>query len=156
MDPNTHLIEFSQFTGEMAESLSFNKSIGQIYGLLFISPEPLSLEEIAKRLSMSKGNASINLRVLEDWGAVRPTSVQGSRRDYYQANHDLKEIATRRLKEGFGRRLDRAEEALNRMIKGMDDQPQQKFTRQKVEELRTLISRGRKAFDMLPTLLGFL
>lgn len=158
-NPNALLIEFSRFAGEMAESLSFNKSIGQIYGLLFISPDPLSLEDIANRLSMSKGNASINLRVLEDWGAVRPTSVHGSRRDYYQANHDLKDVALRRLKEGFGRRLDRAEETLNRMLKEMESQPKESLTpfmKQKVAELRTLVSRGRKAFEVLPKLLGFL
>ena len=56
--------------GDLAASISLARSVGQIYGLLFISPDPLALDDLCLRLSLSKGNVSINLRILEDWGAV--------------------------------------------------------------------------------------
>ena len=64
--------EFARFAGELAESFSFNRSVGQIYGLLYLQESPLSLEDIGQRLSMSKGNASINIRLLESWGPCGP------------------------------------------------------------------------------------
>jgi len=61
-----------------------NKVGGQIYALLFLSEEPLSLDEIAERLQVSKSNISINIRLLEEMKLVRKIWVKGSRRDYYE------------------------------------------------------------------------
>jgi len=57
---------------------------GQIYALLFLSEEPLSLDAIAERLSVSKSNISINIRLLEDMKLVRKVWVKGTRRDFYE------------------------------------------------------------------------
>jgi len=147
----SHRVEFAMFAGELAESLSFNKSIGQIFGFLYLSPEPLSLDEISSRLSMSKGNASINLRYLEAWGAVRPVAMSGTRRDHYQANANLKEIILRRVEEGISRRLDLAEERLGQI--GLPSDP---HTRKKIQDLRNLVGASRKALKILPGFLKFL
>jgi DNA-binding transcriptional regulator GbsR (MarR family) len=52
-------LAFARLAGEMAQSLSFNRSLGQIYGLLYASDKPQSLEEITRALSVSKGNVSV-------------------------------------------------------------------------------------------------
>src|SRR5260370_42093510 len=90
------LAHFIALAGDVEEMVSFNRSLGQLYGLLYISPEPLSLEEIALTCSMSKGNASIHLRILEDWNAVHRSSRPGTRKDYYTANTDVKSLVTQR------------------------------------------------------------
>lgn len=134
--------EFARFAGELAESFSFNRSVGQIYGLLYLQESPLSLEDIGQRLSMSKGNASINIRLLESWGAVRPVSVVGSRKDFYEANRDIKQVALRRVREGLTKRLDRAEEQLVSLQKnGNGSSASQK----RIQELQSLIAKARKA-----------
>jgi len=61
-----------------------NKVGGQIYALLFLSEEPMSLDDISERLAVSKSNVSINIRLLEDMKLVRKVWVKGSRRDYYE------------------------------------------------------------------------
>lgn len=143
--------EIVRFAGDLAESLSLNKSLGQIYGLLYILPEPLSLEEIARRLSMSKGNASVNLRVLESWSAVQSVSVSGSRRDHYRANTDLKGIALRRLQEGVLRRLDMTDERLNeltgRLRSGGRDL---RLFQERIKGVRSLSSSLRRLLGLLP------
>jgi DNA-binding transcriptional regulator GbsR (MarR family) len=157
MDNNT--IEFSRFAGELAESLSFNKSLGQIYGLLFLNREPLSLDDVAKQLNMSKGNASVNLRILESWGAVRPTSVSGSRRDYYEANMNIKQLALKRLTEGFARRIDHAEEAISKLLAKMESgegQAGEKKSLERIKEVHSMMLEGRKMLGMLPKILTFL
>jgi DNA-binding transcriptional regulator GbsR (MarR family) len=145
-------IEFSQFGGQLAETFSFNKSIGQIYALLYITQQPLALEDIANRLSMSKGNASINLRILEGWGAVRPVMVAGTRRDHYEANTNLKEIAMRRIQEGLGRRLELTSATMDRLLANSSNSAQKK----KLQELRALLSKAEKAVGLVPKLLKVL
>ena len=62
-----------------------NRVGGQIYALLFLSEEPLSLDDVAERLAVSKSNISINIRMLEEYNLVRKVWVKGSRKDYYAA-----------------------------------------------------------------------
>ncbi len=143
--------EFARFCGEFVENIGFNKSVGQIYGYLYLSPETLSLDEIARGLSMSKGNASINLRFLEAWGAVLPVWINGSRRDHYRANRDIKEIVLRRLQEGLSKRLDMAEKRL-----GALSAPQEPALKKQLQDVRALVGKGRKALRILPKILSFL
>ncbi len=104
--------EFLALAGEAAESFSFNRSIGQLFAFLYMSPQPLSLEEIAIGCTMSKGNASIHLRTLEKWGAVHRSWKPGTRKDYYTANINLKALGIRRLQEGIARRLEQIHQKL--------------------------------------------
>ncbi len=61
---------------------------GQIYALLFLSRHPMSLDQIADSLKLSKGNISVNVRILEEAGLLRKVWVKGDRRDYYEAHRD--------------------------------------------------------------------
>src|SRR5262245_44395537 len=61
---------------------------GQIYALLFLARNPLSLDEIMEILKLSKGNISVNIRMLEGFGLVKKVWVKGTRKDYYEANRD--------------------------------------------------------------------
>jgi DNA-binding transcriptional regulator GbsR (MarR family) len=75
---------------------------GRIFGLLYLQPHPLSLEEIATDLEQSKSNISVNIRGLVDWHLVRRTRVAGSRKDHYEAAADfwrvMQEIMERRFR----------------------------------------------------------
>lgn len=86
-DLNHALDTFIQGAGQISSALlgMVNKVGGQIYALLFLSDEPLSLDDIAERLRISKSNISINVRMLEDSHLVRKIWVKGSRRDFYSA-----------------------------------------------------------------------
>lgn len=84
---NQAMETFLQGAGNVSAALlgMVNKVGGQIYALLFINDEPLSLDEIADLLQVSKSNISINIRLLEDYRLVRKVWIKGSRRDYYAA-----------------------------------------------------------------------
>ncbi len=77
---------------DAARMLGLPKSIGGIYGLLFISEDALSLDDVVLRLSVSKGSASQGLRFLRNLGAVRPASRDGERREYFTAEVELKQL----------------------------------------------------------------
>ena len=78
---------FIQGAGKVSGALlgMINRVGGQIYAVLFLSGEPLSLDDIGERLGVSKSNISINIRMLEDYNLVRKVWVRGSRKDYYAA-----------------------------------------------------------------------
>jgi len=77
---------------DAARMLGLPKSLGGIYGLLFISKEPLSLDDVVARLNVSKGSASQGLRFLRNLGAVRPVPRDGERREYFTAEVELKQL----------------------------------------------------------------
>ncbi len=78
---------FLQGAGKISSALlgMINKVGGQIYALLFLADEPLSLDDIALRLGVSKSNVSINIRLLESFDLVKQVWMRGSRKDYYTA-----------------------------------------------------------------------
>jgi len=103
---NTYNKDFIRLVGELGINLGLNRSVGQIYGILYMSDEPLSLDTIVEQLRMSKGSVSINIRELERWGAVKKIWVSGSRKDFYSANYDFTSIFYRRIKGRLEKILD--------------------------------------------------
>ena len=147
-------LAFARLAGEMAQSLSFNRSLGQIYGLLYASNKPESLEGIARALSVSKGNVSVNVRTLESWGAVRGVTVNGTRQDYYEAETDLKALALRRLEEGLSRRIDMCLDRLEPILKEAGPEPG--ALRARAQEAKVLLQRAKKGLRLIKTAAKFL
>lgn len=84
--------KFIDGVGRISNILGVNRSVAQLYAYLYLNHKPMSLDEITEALGASKGNISINIRELEKWGAVRKIWVKGSRKDFYEAETDVKKI----------------------------------------------------------------
>lgn len=97
--------KFMESIGNLAESFGLNKFTAQLYAVLYLSNAPLSLDELTERLGASKGNVSLNVRELENWGAVKSVWVKGSRKDYYEAEPDIKRVFMNKLKASLGKRI---------------------------------------------------
>ncbi len=97
--------------GQLADYFGFNKVMGQLFGTLLLSAEPLSLDDMTARLGISKAGVSTNMRSLEHMGMVRQVWVRGgsARRKYYQAETDFWQIFSNILS---GRELRDVERAL--------------------------------------------
>jgi HTH-type transcriptional regulator, glycine betaine synthesis regulator len=72
--PGTRSLVFERecvrFFEEVVQVFGVPKSVGQIYGLLYASPAPLSFSDIVERLPISKGSASQGLALLRSLGAI--------------------------------------------------------------------------------------
>jgi DNA-binding transcriptional regulator GbsR (MarR family) len=95
--------------------LGMPKSVGELYGLLFVSPEPLPMETLMDRLQMSKGSASQGLKLLRSFGAVKTVYVAGDRRDHFVAEVDLSRFASNFIKGELQPHLDSGMERIQRM-----------------------------------------
>ncbi len=85
--------KFIHSWGALATQWGINKTMAQIHALLMISNEPLSVEEIMEELQISRGNVSMNLRELMNWGIVFKEYKAGERKDYFVSEGDLEEMS---------------------------------------------------------------
>jgi HTH-type transcriptional regulator, glycine betaine synthesis regulator len=119
--------------------LGLPKSIGEIYGLLYISPEPLSFDEILSRLQISKGSTSQGLKILRSLGAVRAVYVAGARRDYFVAETELKKLVGGFIREELSPHLESGTERLESIQSHLPDasEPDAQFFKDRVGKLGT-------------------
>ena len=87
--------EMVELGGRICQVIGLPRSIGQIFGLLYLSTEPLSLNQMSSMLGISKGSASMGTRHLASWGSIRKVWVPGDRRDYYEVVEDLGQLIRR-------------------------------------------------------------
>ena len=92
--------------GEMGSRWGVNRSVAQIHALLFLSPKPLTAEEIADTLSIARSNVSTGLRELQGWGLVQVTHIMGDRRDHFVALKDSWELLSTIVEERKRREID--------------------------------------------------
>lgn len=105
---NTVRDDFLLAMGRISDFWGFNKAMGQIYAVLYLNSEPLSLDDIAASLNMSKGNVSLNVRSLERWGLLKRISQKSDRKDYYEAESDFWRIVRDIIRERDKKEFDQA------------------------------------------------
>jgi len=88
-DRNTRM--FVEKLAVLLETDGMPRVAGRLFGLLLVSAEPRSLDELAKQLGLSKASISINARLLEEKGLVERVGRQADRRDYYGIAEDILE-----------------------------------------------------------------
>src|ERR1700694_3230058 len=107
---------FADGIGAAAETSGILTQLqGRIFGLLYLQPEPLPLDEITDQLQQSKSNVSVQFRGLVDWQLVRQLRIAGSRKDHYAAVTDfwrvMQEILERRSRWNLRQVIATVEEA---------------------------------------------
>jgi DNA-binding transcriptional regulator GbsR (MarR family) len=75
--------------GEMGTRWGVNRTVAQIHALLYLSPEPLTAEQIAELLTVARSNVSNSLRELQNWNLVQIQPRMGDRRDFFTTSHDV-------------------------------------------------------------------
>lgn len=102
--------------GRLARFFGFGEVMGRLYGTLLLSPEPLSLDDLADGLKISKGSVSMNMRALERWGMAKEVWVRGERKKYYKAESDMWQMIRNVLSSRERREVDLALQVLGDSI----------------------------------------
>lgn len=98
--------EFVLHFGEMGSRWGINRTVGQIYALLFLSAAPLNADQIVERLGFSRSNVSMGLKELQSWNLVRLRHMPDDRRDYFTTPQDRWEIVRTLVEERKKREID--------------------------------------------------
>ena len=97
--------KFIQTWGALGSQWGINRTMAQIHALLMVSNNSVSMEEIMEELQISRGNASMNLRALMDWGIVYKEYKAGERKEFFIAEKDFDELAVKIAQERSKREI---------------------------------------------------
>ncbi len=148
---------FIEESGHITQALGSGRVVGQIYAYLFFSPIARNLSDLQTNLGISKGSASMGVRQLEQWGAVRKVWVKGDRKDYYEANDWFGRIIRSMIFDAVGQRLN----AFGVMLQQLEadaapaHDPDAAFVAQRLAHLRAFHGKAEKMWTspILRTLL---
>ncbi len=110
----------SDVVGRLIEFWGFKRNMGRVWTLLYLSPEPLSADDLRRLLGLSTGAVSMTLSELARWGVVRKIWVQGERRDFYTAEVQLWRMISRVWSEREKIEVESAIEAFEAALKELE------------------------------------
>lgn len=103
---------FIALWGQMASNWGIPRTMAEVHGLLFIVNKPMNTDEVMQSLGISRGNASMTLRALQEWGIISRVHIRGDRKEYFQAEQDVWKLFRTILRERKKREIDPLLEAL--------------------------------------------
>ena len=147
--------EFIRRWGEMGQTWGINRTMAEIHAMLYITAKPGCTDDVMERLNISRGNASMSLRALCDWGIIRRLHRRGERREYFESLSDVWEIFSIIAAERKRREMDPVletikqcqhmldEENLGQAAKGEDV----RATRERLQQMEEFMSVTNKIFQ---------
>ncbi len=149
---------FVEAGGNTTHAFGMGRMIGRVYSLLYLSPEAVSLEDIAMRLEMSKASVSIVVRQLSEIQAVRHTLYPGDRRDFYEAETDFMSILRIGILPGIRKKLESAGSQIQRTLNvapvAAKSSTEPQFTQKQHDEIRRRLRLAQNLHRRLDRLLS--
>jgi HTH-type transcriptional regulator, glycine betaine synthesis regulator len=132
---------FVESWGSMGLLWGVNRSIARVHALLIASDPPMSLDDVAQELGISRGNASMSLKELRAWGVVKKVSTPGDRRDFFETEPDVWKMFFQIIRERKRREFDPALAAVRAALEGVEPDADDK-----------VLGRLRQMEDLLTTM----
>src|SRR3954447_6079473 len=107
--------------GEMGQTWGINRTMAEIHALLYITGQGLCTDDVMERLNISRGNASMSLRALVDWGIIRRMHRRGERREYFESIGDVWEMFSIIAAERKRREMDPVLETIKQCQRMLDE-----------------------------------
>lgn len=134
--------DFTESLSQISRFWGFPKGMGAIFAVLYLSPAPLSLDEVTRQTGLTKGAVSAEVRTLARMGLAHRSSKLGDRKDYYEAEPDfyaaIRSILKERQNSEFDRALRGVRETLEKLESGpvSGDEAEIQFIRERVRALQ--------------------
>ena len=135
--------DFTEGLSQISKFWGFPKGMGAIFAVLYLSPSPLSLDELVEQTGLTKGAISTNVRALARMGLVRPSTKLGDRKDYYEAETDFYKSIRAILKERQNSEFDSAVQSVRETLEkleagvGVEDEAERQFMLERVRALQS-------------------
>lgn len=133
--------------GEMGSQWGINRTVGQIYALLYLSSDPLCAEEIAECLGISRSNVSISLRELQAWSLLLLRHKPGDRRDFFTTPSDVWQILRTLAEERKKREVDPTLTVLRSLILAPAETDAERHAQERMTEMHGLIEELVTRYD---------
>ncbi len=97
--------QFVQAWGQMGPSWGVSRTMAEVHALLYITGDPLNTDDVMDKLRISRGNASMSLRALVEWGLIERIHLRGDRKEYFRADADAWSMARAVIRERLRREI---------------------------------------------------
>ena len=145
--------EFILHWGEMGSAWGINRATAQIYALLYLSPQPLTADEISETLGVARSTVSMGLRELQNWGLVKAAHVLGDRHDYFAALEDVWEMFRIILRERKRREFDPTLAMLRQSAAALEDSSaDDPYFRERLGEMLGFFEAAASIYDQVAQL----
>ena len=139
----------------VADLLNLPRSVGELYGVLFIAEKPMCLDDLRIKLNISKGSTSQGLKILRSFGAIRVIYVPGDRKDFYVAESSLRKIASGFANEQIQPHLEGGSDRLKRIQDLLKEETDFSGTlNERVERLENWQKRANQVLPVMLKLIG--
>lgn len=138
---------FVSHFGEMGSRWGINRTVGQIYALIFVSPRPLNADDIGESLEFSRSNVSMGLKELQAWRLVRLRHLPGDRREYFEAPTDAWEIFRTLAEERRRREIEPTLSMLRNALLEEAKTEEDRIAQQRMKSMHDLIELMTTWFD---------
>jgi DNA-binding transcriptional regulator GbsR (MarR family) len=125
--------------GEMGSRWGINRTVGQIYAVLFIAEKPLCADDIVERLGVSRSNVSMGLKELQSWNLLRQRPIQGDRREFFTTPDDIYAIVRTLADERKKREIDPTLSVLRELLMQTPATPEEQHAQGRLKEMHELI-----------------
>lgn len=143
---------FVRHFGEMGSRWGFNRTVGQMYGLIVLSDNPLSANDIADALAISRGNVSMGLKELQSWRLLKVHHLPGDRKEYFSPAGSILELARRVLEERVRREVEPTLTLLRDLLIETPTNAAERHAQQKMREIHDLLEIGTQWAQEIQTL----
>lgn len=142
--------------GEMGQTWGINRTMAEIHAFLYIVGQPLCTDDVMERLHISRGNASMSLRALCDWGIIRRRHKPGERKEFFESLGDVWEMFSIIAAERKRREMDPVLETIKQCQKMLEassigkaaaNQEPVRITRQRLASMEEFMSVTNKIFQ---------
>jgi DNA-binding transcriptional regulator GbsR (MarR family) len=133
--------------GEMGSRWGINRTVGQIYALVFVAPAALHADEIAEKLEFSRSNVSMGLKELQAWRLVRLRHRPGDRREYFDAPSDAWEIFQTLAEERRRREIEPTLSMLRNALLETPSSEEDRIAQARMKDMHDLIELMTSWFD---------
>lgn len=125
--------------GEMGGRWGVNRTVGQMYALLFLSDRPMHADEIVDALGISRSNVSMGIKELDAWRLVRKRHLPGDRRDYYEAPDDIWQIVRTLAEQRRRREVDPTLSMLREVLMETPGTAEERHAQARMRQMHDLI-----------------
>lgn len=133
--------------GEMGSRWGINRTVGQIYALIYVSERPINADEIAEGLEFSRSNVSMGLKELQAWRLVSLRHLPGDRREYFEAPADAWEVFRTLAEERRRREIEPTLSMLRNALLEQPTTPEDRFAQGRMKGMHDLIELMTTWFD---------
>ena len=142
---------------KICRDFGLNNVMAQLYVILYFSHKSMSLDDMSKRLKISKGSVSVNIRSLERYGAVHRVWIKGTRKDYYEAETNISKVVMERFKSMAERRMSVIKTVIDTsstlvssaFSTGMDDKEAVKVFKERLGNLKEIQNKIQLLLDFV-------